>query len=328
MLSNNFEEIYQQNQELSLLVASFTDTLKKQERKIEELSQTSQKTIATNRHLILNKDAIIQQELVTLTTDYRTLISEKDTILNEQKHILNDPVLLVQRAKQLEERKLQQYVSIKHKLEIAILQAICLKVQAGETRIDNLVIDDLIREMVPLKELGVRNPWMALDLISHHERDQFEEQLYKKVDVLLQVLELGIKSVKLDRSEFHFGESLQELSSRNQELILSLETNILQAVIIQLQKGGTAIDQIFIDDCIRKFSPTKELGVSNPWEALDRITEDNRGQFESNLYEKIKVVEQLFDFGIALPKLALLDEEEELTQKKPTKRFRGRGLNS
>lgn len=136
LLSNNFEEIYQQNQKLSLLVASFIDTLKKQKQKIEELSQTSQKTIATNRHLILNKDVIIQQELDAFTTDYLTLISEKDTILNEQKHILNDPVLLVQRAKQLAERKLQQYVSSKHKLEIAILQAVCLKVQAGETRIE------------------------------------------------------------------------------------------------------------------------------------------------------------------------------------------------
>ena len=71
----------------------------------------------------------------------------------------------------------------------------------------------------------------------------------------------------------------------------NLEINIMIEAQLKLE-SGSKVTTLDIDDWIREFSPKEEVGVSNPWEALDIITNRERDAFETKLHNDIRVYEQ------------------------------------
>lgn len=328
-LSNNMNEIYQQNKDLSLLVASFTDTLRKQERKIEELSKTSQKTIDTNRFLILNKESIVKNEVDSLTSTYKTQISQKNHLIDKQRQILDNPSLLIQRAKEIEEAQQKQKNHLVEKLETDIFKSIVEMVQQGETTIGVGVVGTLIRKLAPTEELGIRNPWTALEHITDNRNSAYQEKLYPKVLALLHVLEVTMGIQIFGKDEFVTEDSFVELSTSqisNTKLLQELKSTFLREVILQMCNEKISIEVNFLDKHIRQFAPEQKIGVDNPWLALDILTDDKRSKFESNLYYTAKHIEDIFNCGIEIPKICLLEEEEELSLEKKKRRVKGRGM--
>lgn len=194
-LKTNIDEIYQQNQDLSVLVASFSETLNRQKMKLHELSNISLATRHKNRGLIQEKDRIIDHEVGARTEFYKKELSVKNRELSEQKKLLNDPDKLIQLAKELKEleaqRKLekqQNHQELLNKMAKSILSEALLKLQSGE-EVTTLEFDDWIRKYAPKKELGVSNPWNALEVITNGNRFRFEDLLHERIEDLREKLD-------------------------------------------------------------------------------------------------------------------------------------------
>lgn len=185
----NIDEIYKQNQELHMLVAAFSEKLNKQEGSLKELSSTSLDIRHQNRGLLKEKDRIVREEVYSLTDTYRTELYRKNQELSAQKKLFNDPLKLVERAKEIEDLRLEQkYQGLLENMEINILAEAQIRLESG-LKVTTFEIDNWIREYAPKEELGVHNPWGALDILTNRERDTFETKLHNDIKAYEQKLE-------------------------------------------------------------------------------------------------------------------------------------------
>lgn len=176
----NIDEIYKQAQELSVLASTFAEELETKKRKIQELSNVSLQSKQLNRALTLNKDAIVNQEVESLTKVYQVALEEKQTILSEQYKILNNPKLLIERAKNIQS---ESYEVLLDRLVKDILGEAKLKIDLGKA-ISVPDVDDWIRTYSPKEKLGVNNPWEALNILTDRNRFEFETKIHKEIKEL------------------------------------------------------------------------------------------------------------------------------------------------
>lgn len=132
-------------------------------------------------------------------------------------------------------------------------------------------------------------------------------------------------------------EARAEELKRRSGLVDKLRKDILKEVATAFKKG-LYVGLSFLDDCIRKFTPTKEVGERNVWTALDAITGD-RGKFEGEVYEQSQELVKALEVEQNRPQKqrllrqtegarqqAVQKEEVREEQKKERPRSRGRGM--
>lgn len=176
-----------------------------------------------------------------------------------------------------------------------------------------------------------QNVETAFDKHFRYDRDFADTFEYKNVLKNGTIPQKIAMEVKMHRQEL-LSEPKQINPAKHKELDIQtedknhaafldkLECEVTDAVLTKLHNGDTNIDKFTVNELVREFAPTDELGVKNPFDALDMITNNNREQFEMNLYSKVDVLLDAFSPQIKLPQLE--DEEEQLAKK----RKRGRGM--
>lgn len=188
-LRTNIDEIYKQNQDLHLLVGSFYEQLQKHESSSRELCAISVETSHRNKGLVKEKDRIIEKELNSLTSSYRKELERRKEQLSEQKELLSNPQKLIERANQIEEMRLKtKYEGLLANMEINIMVEAQLRLESG-SKVTTYEIDNWIREFSPKEEVGVDNPWGALDIITNRERGAFEMKLHNDIKAYEEKLE-------------------------------------------------------------------------------------------------------------------------------------------
>lgn len=188
-LKTNIDEIYKQNQYLHQLVGAFYEKLRKHEKSTQALCEISIETSHRNEGLVKEKDRIIEKELKSLTSSYRKQLDKLKLELSEQKGLLSNPQKLIERANQIDKMGLEtKYKGLLANMEINIMVEAQLKLESGG-KVTTYEIDDWIREFAPKKEVGVDNPWTALDIITNRERDAFETKLHNDIKTYEQKLE-------------------------------------------------------------------------------------------------------------------------------------------
>lgn len=188
-LKTNIDEIYKQNQDLHQLVGAFYEKLRKHEKSTQALCEISIETSHRNKGLVKEKDRIIEKELQSLTSSYRKQLDKLKLELSEQKGLLGNPQKLIERANQIEKMRLEtKYESLLANMEINIMVEAQLRLESGG-KVTTYEIDNWIREFSPKEEVGVDNPWGALDIITNRERGAFETKLHEDIKAYEQKLE-------------------------------------------------------------------------------------------------------------------------------------------
>jgi len=109
---------------------------------------------------------------------------------------------------------------------------------------------------------------------------------------------------------------LQSLTMKGK--LEKLEHDILAEVKKYVDNGAKYIPITFVDQCIRDLVPKKALKVDNPWHALDILTNNQRGEFETSLHRKIEAlkpsnaldqkIKEVTKPEIEIPKLDITEE--------------------
>lgn len=113
---------------------------------------------------------------------------------------------------------------------------------------------------------------------------------------------------------------IQTKDKNHAPFLNKLECEVIDAVLAKRQNGDT-IDKFTVNELVRELAPTDDLGMKNPFDVLDLITNNNREQFEASLYSKVDILLNAFSPRISGPPL-----EEEEDEKLAKKRKRGRGM--
>ena len=90
-------------------------------------------------------------------------------------------------------------------------------------------------------------------------------------------------------------------------------------------ESGSKVTTYEIDNWIREFSPKEEVGVDNPWGALDIITNRERGAFEMKLHNDIKAYEEKLERQ-RLGEREVIQQEIKIEQEQIRPQSRGRRM--
>lgn len=177
-----------------------------------------------------------------------------------------------------------------------------------------------------------KNLEIAFDRYFGYDRDFVDTFEYKNVMKNGTIPQKAAMEVQMHRKELleprqinqakHEKLNIQPKEKLYGVLLDRLEREVLDAVLFKARNGDTNIDDFVVNQIVRELAPTDELGVDNPFDALDIVTNSNRNQFETHLYSKVNTFLGTFSPQVNLPPLEE-DEKEELSKNR--KRGRGTG---